>query len=191
MSIRKVARMGHPCLRAANRELTPQEIRSPEIQRLIADMLDTMEEYEGIGLAAPQVHENIQLAIVQLEEDNERYPGHESTGLGVYINPKIKVLDDTPQGFWEGCLSIPEIRGLVFRPRKIQVDYLDQQGKAKSIVAENFLATVFQHELDHLAGTLFVDRIQYAPGKSPIAFIAEYQRYLVPQADSDVGELDD
>ena len=191
MAIRKIARMGHPCLRASNRELTPQEIRSPEIQALIVDMVDTMEEYEGIGLAAPQIHENIQLALVHLEDDNERYPGHEGAGLGVYINPKMTVLDATEQGFWEGCLSVPEIRGLVYRPRKIQIDYLDQTGKSKSITAEGFLATVFQHELDHLGATLFIDRIRYVPGSSPIAFIQEYQRFLAPHPESDVGELDD
>ena len=192
MAIRKTARMGHPCLRTPNRELTEKEIRSPEIQRLVQDMLETMEEYSGIGLAAPQVHENIQLAIIQLDEDTERYPGHEATGLGVYINPRITVLDETEQGFWEGCLSIPEIRGLVLRPRKVQVDYLDLEAKPRSFVAEGFLATVFQHELDHLAGALFVDRIRYEPGKSPISFLEEYQRYLLPpDKDSDIGELED
>jgi peptide deformylase len=80
---------------------------------------------------------------------------------------------------------------LVYRPRKVQIDYLDINGKPKQIVAEDFLATVFQHELDHLNATLFVDRIQWEPGKSPIAFLEEYQRYWVPAEDSDVGELAD
>jgi peptide deformylase len=109
--------------------------------------------------------------------------------LSVFINPKITVLDKTEQGFWEGCLSVPELRGLVYRPRKIRVDYLDRDGKKKSVVAEGFLATVFQHELDHLDGVLFVDRIRYEPGKSPISFLEEYGKYHVPDPEGDVGEL--
>src|SRR5690349_796931 len=111
MAIRKVARMGHPVLRTPARELTPKEIKSPEIQQLIADMVETMHEYGGVGLAAPQVHEPLQLAIIEFEADSSRYPGMGSQGLSVYINPKITILDETPQGFWEGCLSVPEMRG--------------------------------------------------------------------------------
>ncbi len=181
MAIRKVARMGHPVLRQVAKQLTPEQIRSPEIKQLIHDMVETMEEYGGIGLAAPQVHESLQLAII----------GFDNEPLEVYINPKITVLDSKEQGFWEGCLSIPELRGLVYRPKKIQVDYLDIQGKPKQIIAEDFLATVFQHELDHLAGVLFVDRIRNEPGKTPLAFTQEYAKYLVPKPEDGVGELAD
>ncbi len=201
MAIRKIARMGHPVLRAPVRELTLEDLRSDEFARLLDDMVDTMREYGGIGLAAPQIHESLAVAIIDYADDNPRYPEQspsettegvaKSMPLSVFINPKITVLDATEQGFWEGCLSVPEIRGLVYRPRKIRVDYLDRQGKAQSLVAEDFLATVFQHELDHLAATLFVDRIRYAPGKSPISFTEEYSRYLIPDADSGVGELED
>lgn len=186
MAIRKVARMGHPVLRKKARELTQEEIKSPEIKRLVQDMLETMSEYGGIGIAAPQVHESVQLAIIDYQED-----GTDSLPLTVVINPKITVLDEEAQGFWEGCLSVPEIRGLVYRPRKVKIDFLDLNGKPKTIVAEDFLATVFQHELDHLFGVLFVDRVEYAPGKSPIAFMEEYNRYQRPTEDDDVGELDD
>jgi peptide deformylase len=203
MSIRKVARMGHPVLRVKARDLSPDEIRSVEFERLLEDMVDTMEEYGGIGLAAPQIHESLAVAIIEYSDDHPRYAeqaekNEDSTSdvlhslpLSVFINPKITVLDAAEQGFWEGCLSVPEIRGLVYRPRKIRVDFLDRDAKPRSIVAEGFLATVFQHELDHLAGTLFVDRIRYAPGESPISFIEEYSRYHVPARDSDVGELAD
>jgi peptide deformylase len=204
MSIRKIARMGHPVLRRKARDLTAEEIRSDEFERLIGDMVDTMEEYGGIGLAAPQIHESIAVAIIDYADDHPRYSeqtegkedartgdGLKSMPLSVFINPKITVLDETEQGFWEGCLSIPEIRGLVYRPKKIRVDFLDRDAKSRSIVADGFLATVFQHELDHLAGTLFVDRIRYAPGTSPISFIEEYSRYHVPAKDAEVGELDD
>lgn len=203
MSIRKVARMGHPVLRVKARDLTPEEIRSEDFERLLEDMVDTMEEYGGIGLAAPQIHESISVAIIDYADDHPRYSeqtegesgdgegGLKTMPLSIFINPKITVLDSAEQGFWEGCLSVPEIRGLVYRPRKIRVDFLDRDAEPQSIIAEGFLSTVFQHELDHLAGTLFVDRIRYAPGESPISFIEEYSRYHVPAKDSDEGELED
>jgi peptide deformylase len=191
MAIRKIARMGHPVLRQPARELAPDEIRSPEIRRLIEDMVETMHEYNGIGLAAPQVHEPLSIAVIEYEDDNPRYPDAGSQPLSVFINPKITVLDTTEQGYWEGCLSIPELRGLVYRPRKIQVDYLDLDAQPRKIVAEGFLATVFQHELDHLAGTLFIDRVRNEPGQTPLAFLEEYQRYWVPAEDDEVGELED
>lgn len=188
MSILKVARMGHPVLRQKARDLTVEEICSPAIKQLIQDMVETMHEYSGIGLAAPQVHESIQLAVIEFEDDNDRYPGMSDQPLGVFINPKITVLDSTEQGFWEGCLSVPELRGLVHRPRKIRVDYLDRDAKPRSIEAEGFLATVFQHELDHLAGKLFVDRMT---DMTKLAFLTEYQRYWVPSEEDDEGELGD
>lgn len=188
MAIRKVARMGHPVLRQKARDLTPEEIRSPEIRSLIQDMVETMHEYGGIGLAAPQVHESINLALIDYTEENERYPGKGSQPLSVFINAKITVLDETEQGFWEGCLSIPEIRGLVYRPRKIQVDYLDHEAKSRRVVAEGFLATVFQHELDHLQGKLFVDRIR---DTTKLAFLEEYRRHWVPSEGEDVQDLEE
>ena len=181
MSILKVARMGNPILRKVARELTQEEIRSPEVKRLIEDMIETMHEYGGIGLAAPQVHHPIQLAIIEFAEDSARYPDMGQQSLSVFINPKITVLDQTEQGFWEGCLSVPEMRGFVERPCKIRVDYLDRQGQSKSVEAEGFLATVFQHELDHLAGKLYIDRLK---DPTKLAFHEEYQRYWAIQPDA-------
>lgn len=186
MAIRKVARMGHPVLRKKARELSKQEILSHETRLLVRDMIETMAEYGGIGIAAPQIHESQAVAIIDYQEE-----GESEQPLTVIINPKITVLDEKRQGFWEGCLSIPELRGLVYRPRKVQIDYLDLEAKPQKIVAEGYLATVFQHELDHLFGTLFIDRIEYAPGKSPIAFTEEYSRYLAPQENDEIGELAD
>jgi peptide deformylase len=182
--------MGHPVLRQATRPLTREELRSPEFRRLVADMVDTMHEYGGIGLAAPQIHEPLQLAIIELEPDSDRYPDMGKQALSVYVNPVITVLDPKEQAFWEGCLSVPELRGLVHRPRKIRVDYWDAEGNDQSVVAEGFLATVFQHELDHLAGKLFVDRIQ---DPRNLAFLEEYERYHAPsvKAEEGVGELAD
>lgn len=200
MAIRKVARMGHPVLRQKARELTKKEILSPETRALVRDLIETMNEYGGIGIAAPQVHESLSIAIIDYQDDHPRYAQEthldeqderEEVPLTVIINPTITVLDEATQGFWEGCLSVPELRGLVYRPRKIRIDYLDLEAKPQQIVAEGFLATVFQHELDHLFGVLFVDRVKYEPGKSPIAFTEEYSRYLTPKEDDDIGELDD
>lgn len=203
MSIRKVARMGNPILREKARDLTLEEIRSDSFERLLEDMVDTMEEYGGIGLAAPQIHEPLAVAIIDFQNGQNRYPTANTASennddeslrempLSVFINPKITVIDSKEQGFWEGCLSVPEIRGLVYRPRKIRVDFLDREGVARFLIAEDFLATVFQHELDHLSGTLFVDRIRNVPGETPISFIEEYSRYLVPATGSGVGELAD
>jgi peptide deformylase len=194
MAIRKIARMGHPVLREKAREFTVEEIRSPETRALVKDMIETMDEYGGIGIAAPQVHEARSIAIIDYQDEPEdELEGEEKPPLPltVIINPKITVLDEKKQGYWEGCLSVPEIRGLVHRPRKVQIDFLDLDAKPQTIVAEGFLATVFQHELDHLFGVLFVDRVEYAPGKSPIAFTAEYTKYLTPEEDDEIGELDD
>jgi peptide deformylase len=178
MAIRKIARMGHPVLRQVSRDVTPQEIVTPAFQQLIQDMVETMEEYGGIGLAAPQIHESIQLAIIGFEDESERYPDMGAQPLSVFINPRITVTDPELQGFWEGCLSVPELRGFVERPRGIRVDYLDLQGKPQSVDAEGFLATVFQHELDHLAGKLFIDRIR---DTTKLSFLEEYGKYIAPQ----------
>ena len=199
MAIRKVARLGHPVLRQTARQLTRAEILSDETKRLVQDLLETMDEYGGIGIAAPQVHESLAIAIIDYQEDHPRYAAEtaeedsekEPLPMTVIINPKITPLTEEKQSFWEGCLSVPEIRGLVHRPKKVQIDFLDLNAKPKRIIAENFLATVFQHELDHLFGVLFVDRVEYAPGKSPIAFTEEYTKYLKPEEDDDIGELDE
>jgi peptide deformylase len=180
MAIRKVARLGHPVLRTPTRLVSKQEIRTEEMQRLVADMIETMHEYGGVGLAAPQVHESIRLAVIEVGELNERYQIEVGQPLLVIFNAQITVLDEAPHGFWEGCLSVPGLRGYVERPRKIKVDYLDRAGEPRSIVAEDFLATVFQHELDHLDGTLYVDKIA-APDR--FAFTEEYQRYHMEEGE--------
>ena len=191
MAIRKIARMGHPVLRQVARQLTKEEILSEETRALVRDLFETMDEYQGIGIAAPQIHESLAVAIIDYQKDNEDDDQRNQDPPTVIINPMITVLDETEQGFWEGCLSVPELRGLVYRPKKIQIDYLDLNAEPQQIIAEDFLATVFQHELDHLFGVLFVDRVRYEPGKSPISFIEEYQRFLVPKKEDSVGEMAD
>ena len=160
MAIHQIIKMGNPILRTTSKELSVDEIKSPEIKQLISDMWETMEHAGGIGLAAPQIALPIQLTVIRVPRESERYPESEESDEYIIFNPKITYLTEETHGFWEGCLSVPGLRGYVERPKKIKVDYLDENALAKTIELEGFLATVFQHELDHLAGKLYVDRMK-------------------------------
>tara|TARA_Y100001970_G_C14247809_1_gene869578 strand:- start:1608 stop:2135 length:528 start_codon:yes stop_codon:yes gene_type:complete len=160
MSIREIVKMGNPVLREVAEDFSVEEIKSTETKDLLEDMWDSLEAAGGIGLAAPQIGISKQLAIIKLSSESDRYPDMEDSETYVIFNPKISVIDDNEQGFWEGCLSIPGLRGYVERPRKIRVDFLDENAAQKSIEIENFLATVFQHEIDHLYGTLYVEKMK-------------------------------
>ena len=160
MSIREIVKMGNPVLREVAEDFSVEEIKSTETKDLLEDMWDSLEAAGGIGLAAPQIGISKQLAIIKLSSESDRYPDMEDSETYVIFNPKISVIDDKEQGFWEGCLSIPGLRGYVERPRKIRVDFLDEKAVQKSIEIENFLATVFQHEIDHLYGTLYVEKMK-------------------------------
>jgi peptide deformylase len=175
--------MGHPVLRLKAKPIDSKMIGSAALEKLIQDMTETLHETGGVGLAAPQVHESVQLAIVEFKEDSSRYPDMGNQPLTVFINPVITILDEETKPFWEGCLSVPELRGLVERPRKIRVDYLDRKGEKVSMVAEDFLATVLQHELDHLSGILFIDKLK---DTKKLAFLDEYRRYLMEPAKPDL-----
>jgi len=159
MSVKEILKMGNPLLREEAEDFTIEEIKSPETKLLLEDMWDSLEVAGGIGLAAPQIGILKKLAVIKLSEESDRYPNMEDSEPYIIFNPKVSVLDQTEQGFWEGCLSVPGLRGFVERPRGIRVDYLDENAESRSIEAEDFLATVFQHELDHLRGKLFVDRM--------------------------------
>lgn len=174
MSILKVARLGHPVLRQPARDLSPEEIRSEPIRQLVRDMHATMVEYGGVGLAAPQVHEPVRLALIEFDANDQRYRTQDAEPLWVVFNPRITVLDESCEGFWEGCLSVPGLRGYVERPRAIRVDYLDADGVSQQRAAEGFLATVCQHEFDHLDGVLYLDRVS---DPTRLAFLEEYARY--------------
>lgn len=170
MSLRKVAVMGHPVLRKVAEPIPAKEIKSPKVQTLIQDMVETMFEYDGRGLAAPQVHESIQLVVMLWDFDKDTKPY-----LKVLINPEITAVTEETSGNWEGCLSLPGLRGFVNRPNKISVKSLDQDGKKQDFIAEGFAATVIQHECDHLMGRLYIDRIT---DLTQFAFIKEYNRFL-------------
>jgi peptide deformylase len=167
MSILKVARMGHPVLRARARALDPADVRTPAIQRLIDDMFETMREYRGVGLAAPQVHEGLRLFVAGADDEEALPP------LAV-INPEITPLSDAVEEDWEGCLSIPDVRGRVPRPAEIRLRALDREGRRFELTARGFPGRVLQHEADHLDGILFFDRMK---SLESLTFIEEYARY--------------
>jgi peptide deformylase len=159
MAIRTIIRMGHPLLRETAQTVPPEAFNTPEMDELLNDLYDTMIESQGIGIAAPQIGVSLQIALINIPKDNPRYPDAPEQGLLTIINPEIEINDQTSQGFWEGCLSVPGLRGYVERPRSITVRYLTREGESAEIRADGFLATVFQHELDHLFGKLYVDHI--------------------------------
>ena len=175
MSILKVARMGHPVLRTRTKPIDPSAIKSPALQQLIDDMFQTMREYQGVGLAAPQVHETLRLFVAGFapapdddEDDDSRVP------LMCLINPEITPIGKIQQEDWEGCLSIPDIRGKVPRAAEIEVRAYDRRGRRIEMTARGFTARVIQHETDHLDGILFFDRMK---SFQTLTFLEEYGRY--------------
>ena len=180
MAIRRIIRMGHPLLRVVAQELDPEQIGDPDFERLLADMVDTLHDYGGIGLAAPQIGESVRLAIIEIPGGATRYGELAPMSLGVFVNPTVEVLDPAAAGYWEGCLSVPGLRGYVERPQHIKVRYLNEQAEAREIELTGFPATVFQHEFDHLDGKLYLDRIS---DTRLVAFEHEYERYLLPHTE--------
>lgn len=160
MAIREIIRMGHPALRQVARPLEPAEVSSPRIAELVQDMVDTLHHAGGVGLAAPQVNESLRLAIIEIRGGPSRYGEIPAVPLTVFANPEIEVLPGDSAGSWEGCLSVPGLRGFVERPQHIRVRALDLKGDPIGFEVHGFLATVFQHEFDHLDGKLYVDRLK-------------------------------
>jgi peptide deformylase len=175
MAVRKIIRMGHPTLRRPARRLEARELKSPEIGRLVNDMIDTLNDAGGIGLAAPQIDEPVRLAIVEIDGGPSRYGEIPAMPLTVFVNPTIEIVDPKAAGYWEGCLSVPGLRGWVERPQFVRVSYQDLDGRKHAIELKGFLATVFQHEFDHLDGKLYIDRMT---DPTKLVFEEEYLRYL-------------
>ena len=171
MAILKVARMGHPVLRQKCKPIDPAAITGPAVQGLIRDMFETMVEYNGVGLAAPQVHQPVRLLIAGGEADEEG-----RATFRVLINPEVTVLDEANRmGMYEGCLSIPGMRGWVERPASVAVKAYDEKGQRQEFALEGFPAVVIQHECDHLDGVLYVDRIE---DMTRFGFEEEAERFL-------------
>lgn len=174
MAILKVARMGHPVLRARARPIDPGQIASPRIQQLIDDMFETMHEYQGVGLAAPQVHESLRVFVAGFAPDEDDEESSRGVPLMALINPEITPVGEEMVEDWEGCLSIPDIRGRVPRARRISVRAYDRRGKRIEVKASGFTARVIQHETDHLDGVLFFDRMK---SFQTLTFLDEFGRY--------------
>ena len=159
MSIRKIASIGHPVLREAARPLSREELLRPETQGLIDDLIATMRDADGAGLAAPQIYEPLQLCALEVR-DNPRYPYKPKIPLTVLVNPVLTPLSDETFDNYEGCLSVPNLRGLVPRLCEVRVQAWDRHGQALDYVARGITAGTYQHEVDHLHATLFVDRVR-------------------------------
>jgi peptide deformylase len=182
MAILKVARLGHPILRRPAQPVARERICAPEIQRFIDDMVETMREYDGAGLAANQVHTLLEIAVIEVE-GNPRYPEAANIPLTVLINPVVTPLGEEMVDGWEGCLSVPDMRGMVPRYTEVRLQGYDRAGDHMDLVAKDFFARVIQHETDHLNGIVYPDRMR---DLSTLSFIAEWSKYwlgLKEQAD--------
>jgi len=180
MSILKVARMGHPVLRAKARTVDKSELKNASIQQFIDSMIDTMYEYSGVGLAAPQVHEGLRVFVAMLDTD-----GRGDGDAVTFVNPEITVIGDQTVEGWEGCLSIPEMRGRVPRAQHVKITALDRTGKRFELELKDFPARVVQHETDHLDGVLFLDRMK---SFESLTYLDEYSRYHAPRREDDEEE---
>ena len=177
MAIQPILRMGHPNLRRVAADYPIEQIGSRDYDVLIQDMQDTLKAAGGIGLAAPQIDIPFNLVIIEIPEGASRYGDLAALGFTVLINPMIEVLDETAAGYWEGCLSVPGLRGYVERPQSIAVTYTNDQAQRVQASFSGFPATVVQHELDHLKGRLYIDLIT---NPKDLSFEAEFERFHAP-----------
>jgi peptide deformylase len=181
MSILKVAQLGHPIIRSKTEPLTADEIRLPATQRLIDNMIETMREYDGVGLAATQIHIAKQIAVIEVT-NNLRYPEMPEVPLTVLINPRISRRSKKLVEGWEGCLSIPEMRGMVPRNDLVTCEALDRDGKSMKFDAIGFFSIVIQHEWDHLQGNVYLDRM---PHLKTLTHLSEFSKYWAKGEEGD------
>ncbi|MGC4069169.1 MAG: peptide deformylase [Polyangiaceae bacterium] len=181
MAIRKIAQLGEPVLRQRAAEVPLTELGTPWFKQLVGDLIETMRDADGAGLAAPQIFESIRVVAIEVRA-NPRYPAVETIELMVLVNPRLTPLlrdpaapaRDETMDVYEGCLSVAGLRGRVTRPRKILVEAMDPEGNELRSVWEGFRAVVVQHECDHLDGKLFVDRAD----TSTLTFLREFERFV-------------
>jgi peptide deformylase len=158
-TLRRIATIGHPLLRERAREVTLEELRSPAMQAFIDDLIATMRDAAGAGLAAIQVYEPVRICAIEVK-DNPRYPYKPNIPLTVLVNPVITPLTEEKFANYEGCLSVPGLRGVVERVTQIRVTGWDRHGKPIDAQVNGLSAGTYQHEVDHLDGVLFVDRVK-------------------------------
>jgi peptide deformylase len=173
MAIRKIATIGHPVLREMARELTLEELRSPKVQTFIDDLVDTMHDANGAGLAANQVYEPIRICAIEIR-NNPRYPYKPNYPLTVLVNPVVTPTTDDTFLNYEGCLSVPNLRGEVRRFTGVRVKAWDREGKELAFEVKGLTAGTFQHEVDHLDGKVFLDRVE---DTRSLATWADFERH--------------
>jgi peptide deformylase len=173
MAIRKIASIGHPVLRERARPVGREELSTPAIQGFIDDLIETMRDANGAGLAANQIYQPIQICAIEVR-DNPRYPYKPNIPLTVLVNPVLEPVGDESFLNYEGCLSVPNLRGEVRRAAEVRVRAWDRQGHELDFVARGLAAGTYQHEVDHLLGSLFVDKL--ADPRS-LATWAEFERH--------------
>jgi peptide deformylase len=173
MAILKIARIGHPVVRAKAESVDPAVIKTRDFQRLLDDLVETMHEYDGVGVAAPQVHVSLRVAVLEVPPGDRR-GGRKGVPLAILINPTVTPLSKKRQFDSEGCLSVPDLRGVVPRFEKVRLDALGRDGKPYSVIATGFHARVIQHECDHLDGNVYLDRME---GMKTLGFLDETRRF--------------
>jgi peptide deformylase len=189
----KIVQAGEPVLRETARLLTPQEILSEEIQRLIRDMRDAMREAPGVGLAAPQIGQALQLAVIEDREDLLKdYAADDlaererrAVPFHVIINPVIVYSSDEMKNFYEGCLSLPGFSAVVPRARTVRVEYLDERAQSQFVQASGWYARILQHEIDHLHGALYIDCMQPRTFTTLDNWTRLHKGKPIPQSQSD------
>ena len=173
--ILKVARLGHPVLRLKAAQVPLKQITTPAVQTFIQDLIQTMREYDGVGIAAPQVHASLQIAVIEANH-NPRYPKAPKISQTILINPHVRPASKERVLDWEGCLSVDNFRGVVPRWRKVEVEAYNEKAKPVRFHANGFFARVIQHEWDHLQGRVYLDRMR---GLKTLTHLSEYSRYWV------------
>lgn len=172
MAIRKIAQIGHPVLRQVAREITREELASPAMQQFIDDLIETMRDADGAGLAAIQIYEPIRICAIEVR-DNPRYPYKPKIPLTILVNPRLTPQGDETFSNYEGCLSVPNLRGRVQRNVHVRVQAWDRHGNAIDQIVHGITAGTYQHEVDHLDGKLFVDRAD----PSTLSTWTEFERH--------------
>lgn len=182
MAVLPIAYLGHPVLRRVAEPVDLNALTAPgdnELQTFIDDMIDTMHDEGGVGIAAPQVQRSLRIIVVEYH-GNERYPEGSEIPLEVYVNPVITWTSEETKEFWEGCLSVKDLRGLVRRPSACTMEAHTRHGEKVVVNAEGFLAVVLQHEIDHLNGKVFLDRMD---DLTQLSYEKEFMTYWVKPAE--------
>ena len=181
----RIAQIGHPILRQPTRMLTREELLAEEIQSFLDDLVETMREASGAGLAANQVYQSLRICAVEVR-NNSRYPYRPNIPLTILVNPILTPASDETFVNYEGCLSVPNLRGQVRRHCEVHVEALDREGNSISTVVKGMTAATYQHEVDHLDGKIFLDRVE---DPNSVVTLENFQRYCIDKVAADVEAL--